>query len=296
MKKKKGTAFKVILAVLIVGVVCFGIYTCVPPVRQNINSVLHITENTEGTLQRLNSVTNITFDESTKILSFDEVENAEGYKIIMSSTSYLGVYKYETSTNSFEIEMPSECETGDDLNFSITALGDYVTTRNSEASTYQYILQHTSEDKYEKLETSFYTYLKAYLEGDLGGVTIEDIDAISYNNNVFVIKGNALDHYSNEFIYTVQATLNDFDVTSFEKIDNYQSLIVAFIFFLALVLLLYGMLLITKDISKDYISSSDEECNKLGYDSGNYNGDNLICYNKCEENIYNVTTRGKIIQ
>lgn len=203
---------KVLVVFTLVGALV-GIATTVPQIREIVDDFLPGNQETieENELQKMESPTNIVFDESQRTITFDEILGASGYKLRVYSNIASGYFEYTSPIAHFEIALVDGLSSGDTLNFEVIALGDNVTTSNSEATQYSYTMQHL-DDEYN-IQSTNYLYnrisraLKSYFQ--VGVITVDTINSIQLNGTTATVKGIAKNGSNREFIFSYDIDLSN---------------------------------------------------------------------------------------
>jgi len=199
---KKKVKIGIAIGTLVAGVVATGFLSG--------QKVIDIINDNNGSNQHedlvvLNSVQNISFDEESRILTFDEVEGAMGYYVLMENVNLNSLYDYTTPVNSVQVAIPTNYLTGHTLNFSVVSKGDYEITDDSEPAVYNYTLQYETERFYSENTEDFYNVVSSVLNNNIEGsdVIINSVDTLDFQNDNFIVKGSAKNYQDKDFNFTI---------------------------------------------------------------------------------------------
>lgn len=159
MAKKRGIIKKAVIGLTVLASLVGIAYNAIPQVKEIVdNSVDKIVDSlrdsgiVEGQLVQLEAPTNIKFDERTGEITFDGPSNAKSYRVVVRHNDR--GFEIDTFITSAQISESSirRRMNGDKIVIEIEAIGDYITTKTSDAARYEYTLQHADEMTYKKIE------------------------------------------------------------------------------------------------------------------------------------------------
>ena len=129
-----------------------------------------------GELTRLASPS-IAYDQETNILSWNAVENASGYLVIV------GGREYRTQQTQVELAI----EENSQYSITIKALGDGEKYKDSEAVSLNGVRQELDKMYYQQIEDNIYKFFEDFLYAGRNKIEIQDILNIDLQNNVFSV-------------------------------------------------------------------------------------------------------------
>ena len=121
----------------------------------------------------------VTYDQETNLLSWSEVDNASGYRVMVNGQTK----DYGADTTELEVTI----DEGDSYTMSVQALGDGETYSNSEISTITGERENLDQMYYEQIEDNIYKFFEDYMYAGRNKVEIQDILNIDLQNNVFSV-------------------------------------------------------------------------------------------------------------
>ena len=121
----------------------------------------------------------IAYDQETNVLSWNEVENASGYRVTVND-------KTEDYGKDI-IELEAGIDEGEAYSMSVQALGDGEKYSNSEASTITGERENLDQMYYEQIEDNIYKFFEDYLLSGRNKIEIQDILNIDLKDNVFSV-------------------------------------------------------------------------------------------------------------
>lgn len=152
----------------------------------------------------------IAYDQETNVLSWNEVENASGYRVTVND-------KTEDYGKDI-IELEAGINEGEAYSMSVQALGDGETYSNSEVSTITGERANLDQMYYEQIEDNIYKFFEDYLFSNRYKVQIQDVLNIDLQNNIFSILLKANNEGSANTYYR---TFN-FDLSNYKDYSNTQ--------------------------------------------------------------------------
>lgn len=152
----------------------------------------------------------IAYDQETNVLSWNEVENASGYRVTVNEQTE----GYGADTTEIEVTI----DEGDSYTMSVQALGDGETYSNSEISTITGERENLEKMYYELIEDNIYKFFEDYLFSNRYKVQIQDVLNIDLQNNIFSILLKANNEGSANTYYR---TFN-FDLSNYKDYSNTQ--------------------------------------------------------------------------
>lgn len=121
----------------------------------------------------------IAYDQETNVLSWNEVENASGYRVTVND-------KTEDYGKDI-IELEAGIDEGEGYSMSVQALGDGEKYSNSEVSTITGERENLDQMYYEQIEDNIYKFFEDYLLSGRNKIEIQDILNIDLKDNVFSV-------------------------------------------------------------------------------------------------------------
>lgn len=117
----------------------------------------------------------IAYDQETNILSWNAVENASGYLVIVDGREY--------RTQQTQVELAIE----ENAQYSVTikALGDGENYKDSEVVSLNGVRQELDKMYYQQIEDNIYKFFEDFLYAGRNKIEIQDILNIDLQNNVF---------------------------------------------------------------------------------------------------------------
>lgn len=152
----------------------------------------------------------IAYDQETNVLSWNEVENASGYRVTVNEQTE----GYGADTTELEVTI----DEGDSYTMSVQALGDGENYSNSEISTITGERENLDQIYYEQIEDNIYKFFEDYLFSNRYKVQIQDVLNIDLQNNIFSILLKANNEGSANTYYR---TFN-FDLSNYKDYSNTQ--------------------------------------------------------------------------
>lgn len=152
----------------------------------------------------------IAYDQETNVLSWNEVENASGYRVTVNDKTE----DYGKDTTELEVTI----DEGDSYTMSVQALGDGEKYSNSEVSTITGERENLEKMYYELIEDNIYKFFEDYLFSNRYKVQIQDVLNIDLQNNIFSILLKANNEGSANTYYR---TFN-FDLSNYKDYSNTQ--------------------------------------------------------------------------
>lgn len=154
----------------------------------------------------------IAYDQETNVLSWNEVENASGYRVTVNEQTE----GYGADTTEIEVTI----DEGDSYTMSVQALGDGETYSNSEISTITGERENLDQMYYEQIEDNIYKFFEDYLLSGRNKIEIQDILNIDLKDNVFSV----LVKCNNENSSTIAYRTFSFDLTKYQNFSGSISL------------------------------------------------------------------------
>lgn len=191
MKKK---AIRAVFATIGLGVIALSMFF-VPPVKEFIDEKIldkPPIDETKDKMQ-LEKVKNISFDEKSRLLTFDRVENALVYEIQVRNLDIKYRREYSTPDNSIIIEFPFGSLSGHRIKFEIISRGDGEKFHDSTAAVYEYVLQYQTEVVYEEFTKDFFECFQGSINYHRAMGPIERINVIEIKNGNVHVRGTVFD-------------------------------------------------------------------------------------------------------
>lgn len=121
----------------------------------------------------------IAYDQETNVLSWNEVENASGYRVTVNDKTE----EYTSDVTETEVFIAE----GEAYSMSVQALGDGEKYSNSEVSTITGERENLDQMYYEQIEDNIYKFFEDYLLSGRNKIEIQDILNIDLKDNVFSV-------------------------------------------------------------------------------------------------------------
>ena len=150
----------------------------------------------------------IAYDQETNVLSWNEVENASGYRVTVND-------KTEDYGKDI-IELEAGINEGEAYSMSVQALGDGEKYSNSEVSTITGERENLDQMYYEQIEDNIYKFFEDYLLSGRNKIEIQDILNIDLKDNVFSV----LVKCNNENSSTIAYRTFSFDLTKYQNFSG----------------------------------------------------------------------------
>lgn len=150
----------------------------------------------------------IAYDQETNVLSWNEVENASGYRVTVND-------KTEDYGKDI-IELEAGINEGEAYSMSVQALGDGEKYSNSEISTITGERENLDQMYYEQIEDNIYKFFEDYLLSGRNKIEIQDILNIDLKDNVFSV----LVKCNNENSSTLAYRTFSFDLTKYQNFSG----------------------------------------------------------------------------
>ena len=159
MAKKRGIIKKAVIGLTVLASLVGIAYNAIPQVEEIVDNSVDKTVDSlrdsgivKGQLVQLEAPTNIKFDERTGEITFDGPSNAKSYRVVVRHNDK--GFKIDTFITSAQISKSSirRRMNGDKIVIEIEAIGDYITTKTSDAARYEYTLQHQKHIQKKRYE------------------------------------------------------------------------------------------------------------------------------------------------
>lgn len=148
----------------------------------------------------------IAYDQETNILSWNAVENASGYLVIVDGREY--------RTQQTQVELA--IEENSQYSITIKALGDGEKYKDSEVVSLNGVRQELDKMYYQQIEDNIYKFFEDFLYAGRNKIEIQDILNIDLQNNVF----SALVKCNDENIHSTLYRTFSFDLSEYKDFSN----------------------------------------------------------------------------
>lgn len=225
MAKKRGIIKKAVIGLTVLVSLVGIAYNAIPQVKEIVdNSVDKIVDSlrdsgiVQGQLVQLEAPTNIKFDERTGEITFDGPSNAKSYRVVVRHNDR--GFVIDTFITSAQISKSSirRRMNGDKIVILIEAIGDYITTKTSDAARYEYTLQHADEMTYKKIEDLLEVLMKNFSGRFRVNAATTEIVGMNIVGNQFVFEGTGTSAGGRKinftFDYDIQNYTGNKDITN----------------------------------------------------------------------------------
>lgn len=230
--KRKSIFRKISIVTSILSGIFIITYSSVKPVRDSINKIVGIIfevspeENIK--IEKLEAVTNVSYDEKTRTLTFKENLKAKNHVVVVNHVGTKG-YLIETNIGQVEIYGNNVLLDGDIIRFEVTAKGDNYKTKDSNTVVYEYEMKFANQSVYDFSKYRFERFIKESAE-EYSEFRMKFFEAKSFNidGDYLIIEGTGKSGGGNDVNFSIKYNITEFakgNSIDFTNLNNYSKLI-----------------------------------------------------------------------